>query len=43
MTNTMNLQPRGRLRLLAPVAAAVVKSAVAANVGTLKGILAAMA
>jgi hypothetical protein len=43
MTNPMNLQPRGWLRLLAPVAAAVVQSAVAANLGTLTGILEAMA
>lgn len=39
LTNTMNLQPSGPLRLLAPLAASRVKSAVATNLGTLKQIL----
>jgi uncharacterized protein YndB with AHSA1/START domain len=39
LTNTMNLQPRGPLRLIAPLAASGVKSAVAANLGTLKQLL----
>ncbi|MBM0228024.1 MULTISPECIES: SRPBCC family protein [Micromonospora] len=39
LTNTMNLQPSGPLRLIAPLAASGVKSAVAANLGTLKRIL----
>jgi uncharacterized protein YndB with AHSA1/START domain len=38
-TNTMNLQPSGPLRLVAPIAASRVKSAVAANLHTLKQIL----
>ena len=38
-TNTMNLQPSGPLRLIAPLAASKVKSAVAANLRTLKQIL----
>ena len=39
LTNTMNLQPSGPLRLVAPFAASRVKSAVAANLDTLKQIL----
>ena len=39
LTNTVNLQPSGPLRLLAPLAASRVKSAVATNLGTLKQIL----
>ena len=39
LTNTMNLQPSGPLRLLAPLAAFRVESAVAANLDTLKHIL----
>jgi uncharacterized protein YndB with AHSA1/START domain len=39
LTNTMNLQPSGPLRLVAPLAASRVKSAVAANLDTLKQIL----
>jgi uncharacterized protein YndB with AHSA1/START domain len=39
LTNTMNLQPSGPLRLLAPLAASRVKSAVATNLDTLKQIL----
>lgn len=39
LTNTMNLQPSGPLRLIAPLAASSVKSAVAANLGSLKQIL----
>ena len=39
LTNTMNLQPSGALRLVAPLAASRVKSAVAANLETLKRIL----
>jgi uncharacterized protein YndB with AHSA1/START domain len=39
LTNTMNLQPPGPLRLLAPLAASRIKSAVATNLGTLKQIL----
>lgn len=39
LTNTMNLQPSGALRLVAPLAASGVKSAVAANLDTLKQIL----
>ena len=39
LTNTMNLQPSGALRLIAPLAASRVKSAVAANLDTLKQIL----
>jgi uncharacterized protein YndB with AHSA1/START domain len=36
LTNTMNLQPSGPLRLVAPLAASRVKSAVAANLDVLK-------
>lgn len=39
LTNTMNLQPSGPLRLVAPLAASGVRSAVAANLETLKQIL----
>lgn len=39
IANTMNLQPAGPLRLVAPLAASRVKSAVAANLDTLKQIL----
>jgi hypothetical protein len=39
LTNTMNLQPTGPLRFVAPLAASRVKSAVAANLDTLKQIL----
>jgi uncharacterized protein YndB with AHSA1/START domain len=39
LANTMNLQPSGPLRLVAPLAASRVKSAVAANLETLKLIL----
>ena len=39
LTNTMSLQPPGPLRLLAPLAASRVKSAVATNLDTLKQIL----
>lgn len=39
LTNTMILQPSGPLRLVAPLAASRVKSAVAANLDTLKQIL----
>jgi uncharacterized protein YndB with AHSA1/START domain len=39
LTNTMNLRPSGPLRLIAPLAASRVKSAVAANLGALKQIL----
>jgi uncharacterized protein YndB with AHSA1/START domain len=39
LTNTMNLQPSGPLRFVAPFAASRVKSAVAANLDTLKQIL----
>jgi hypothetical protein len=39
LTNTMDLQPSGPLRLIAPLAASRVKSAVAANLGTLKQVL----
>ncbi len=39
LTNTMNLQPSGALRLVAPLAASRVKSAVATNLDTLKQIL----
>ena len=39
LTNTMNLQPSGPLRLVAPLAASRVKSAVAANLDTLRQIL----
>jgi|1186.fasta_scaffold263378_2 hypothetical protein len=43
LTNTMNLQPSGPLRFVAPLAASRVKSAVAANLDTLKQILEAAA
>ena len=39
LTNTMYLQPSGALRLVAPLAASGIKSAVAANLETLKQIL----
>ena len=39
LTNTVNLQPSGPLRLLAPLAASRVKSAVATNLDALKQIL----
>jgi uncharacterized protein YndB with AHSA1/START domain len=39
ITNTMNLQPTGAARLIAPLAASRVKQAVAANLATLKQIL----
>jgi uncharacterized protein YndB with AHSA1/START domain len=39
LTNTMDLTPSGPLRLVAPLAAARVKAAVAANLGVLKQIL----
>ncbi|HET6685630.1 MAG TPA: SRPBCC family protein [Jiangellaceae bacterium] len=39
LTNTMDLRPSGTLRLIAPLAAASVKSAVAANLISLKQIL----
>ena len=39
LTNTMHLQPSGALRLVAPLAASGIKSAVAANLETLKQIL----
>jgi len=39
LTNTMNLQPSGALRLVAPLAASRVKSAVAANLDTLRHLL----
>jgi uncharacterized protein YndB with AHSA1/START domain len=39
LTNTMHLQPSGPLRLVSPVVASRVKSAVAANLGVLKQIL----
>ena len=39
LANTMNLQSSGALRLVAPLAASRVKSAVAANLGALKQIL----
>jgi hypothetical protein len=39
LTNTMNLQPTGPLRLVASLAAPRVKSAVAANLDTLRQIL----
>jgi uncharacterized protein YndB with AHSA1/START domain len=39
ITNTMNLQASGALRLIAPLAASRVKAAVAANLDTLKQIL----
>jgi len=43
LTNTMNLQPSGPLRLVAPLAVSRVKSAVAANLETLQRILEAVA
>ena len=39
LANTMHLQPSGPLRLVAPLATSGVRSAVAANLGTLKRIL----
>jgi uncharacterized protein YndB with AHSA1/START domain len=39
LTNTMYLRPSGPLRLVAPLAASSIKSAVAANLDTLKQIL----
>jgi uncharacterized protein YndB with AHSA1/START domain len=39
VTNTMNLRPSGVLRLVAPLAASRVKSAVAANLITLRQVL----
>lgn len=39
LTNTMNLQASGPMRLVAPLAASRIKSAVAANLDTLKDIL----
>jgi uncharacterized protein YndB with AHSA1/START domain len=39
LANTMDLHPSGALRLVAPIAASRVKSAVAANLGTLRQIL----
>jgi hypothetical protein len=39
LSNTMNLQPTGPLRLIAPLAGFRVKSAVAANLGSLKQVL----
>lgn len=39
LANTMNLKPSGPLRLLAPLAASRIKSAVAANLEVLKRIL----
>jgi uncharacterized protein YndB with AHSA1/START domain len=39
LTNTMNLRPSGALRLVAPLAASRIKSAVAANLDALKQIL----
>ena len=39
LTNVMNLRPSGPLRLVAPIAASRVKSAVATNQETLKKIL----
>ena len=39
LANTMNLRPTGPLRFVAPLAVARVKSAVAANLDTLKQIL----
>jgi uncharacterized protein YndB with AHSA1/START domain len=43
VTNTMNLQATGPLRLVAPLAAARVKSAVAGNLAALKQLLEAAA
>ncbi|WP_433380220.1 SRPBCC family protein [Actinoplanes sp. CA-142083] len=39
LTNTIKLQPSGPMRLVAPLAAPGVKSAVAANLGVLKQLL----
>jgi uncharacterized protein YndB with AHSA1/START domain len=39
LTNTMKLQPAGPMRLVAPLAAPGIKSAVAANLGVLKQLL----
>ncbi|MFI5897354.1 SRPBCC family protein [Actinoplanes sp. NPDC051513] len=39
LTNTMKLQPSGPMRLVAPLAASGIKSAVAANLGVLKQLL----
>jgi hypothetical protein len=39
LTNTMKLQPSGPMRLVAPLAASGIKSAVADNLGVLKQIL----
>jgi uncharacterized protein YndB with AHSA1/START domain len=39
LTNTMDLQPSGPLRLVAPLAASRIKSAVASNLDTLRQIL----
>jgi uncharacterized protein YndB with AHSA1/START domain len=39
LTNTMDLRPSGALRLVAPLAASRIKSAVATNLDTLKRIL----
>jgi uncharacterized protein YndB with AHSA1/START domain len=43
LTNTMHLQPPGRLRFVAPLVASRIKSAVAANLDTLRQILEASA
>jgi hypothetical protein len=39
LVNTVNLQPRGLLRFVAPLATSLIKAAVAANLSTLKQIL----
>jgi hypothetical protein len=39
LTNTMKLQPSGPMRLVAPLVASGIKSAVAANLGVLKQLL----
>ncbi|MFC7275957.1 SRPBCC family protein [Paractinoplanes rhizophilus] len=39
LSNTMNLQPSGVMRLVAPVVASGIESAVAANLGVLKQLL----
>jgi uncharacterized protein YndB with AHSA1/START domain len=39
LTNTVDLQPSGPLKLLAPIAAGRIKSAVAANLAVLKQVL----
>jgi uncharacterized protein YndB with AHSA1/START domain len=39
LTNTMDLEPSGRLGVFAPLATSRVKAAVAANLGTLKRLL----